>query len=151
MKNLIFSFILIVFCFSTLSANPIKYEERLNTLKKIKLLEFMELNEQKGNKLIIILESFDRKKHRLHEKLRKLSTEIDDNYSDLSEKECKDINDKIIMLNDSLATIRIDKSHKIREILTEKEFTRFTLFEHKFVKELRKRLIKRKSRRRNKN
>jgi hypothetical protein len=151
MKNLIFSLLLICVATLSLSANPIKYEERLNTLKKVKLLEFMELNEEKGNKLLSILDSFDEKKHRLHEKLKELSIKIEDSFAEMTENECKEINNQIVAIHDSIANVKIEKSNRIRKLLSEKEFTKFTLFEYKFVKELRKRLIKRKSRRRNKN
>ena len=151
MKNLIFSLLFICVATLSLSANPLKYEERLNTLKKIKLLEFMELSEEKGNKLLTILDSFDEKKLRLLDKLRELSVKIEKSFSDMSEKECMEINNKIVDIHDSIASVKIEKSNRIRELLSEKEFTKFTLFEYKFVKELRKRLINRKSRRRNKN
>lgn len=124
--------------------------ERLNTIKKVKLIEFMELEESKSSKLLAIFDQYDKKEIELHEELKKLSKLIADSYEDYSNEDYKKVNNSLINLHKQIGDLKVDKSNEIRKLLTEKEFTKLSLFEYKFVKELRKRLIKRKLDKRNK-
>ncbi len=150
MKKLAFSiFVFILFSLLAIS-KPLKMNERLNTIKKVKLIEFMELEESKSSKLLAIFDQYDKKEIELHEELKKLSKLIADSYEDYSNEDYKKVNNSLINLHKQIGDLKVDKSNEIRKLLTEKEFTKLSLFEYKFVKELRKRLIKRKLDKRNK-
>jgi len=150
MKKLIYSTLVFVLLSSIAISKPLKMKERLNTIKKVKLIEFMELEESKSNKLLAIFDQYDTKEIELHEELKTLSKEIADSYEDYSNEDYKKVNNSLINLHEQIGDLKVDKSNEIRKLLTEKEFTKLSLFEYKFVKELRKRLIDRKLDKRNK-
>jgi hypothetical protein len=131
-------------------SKPLKMKERLNTIKKVKLIEFMELDESKSNKLLAVFDKYDKKEIELHDELKSLSNQIAKSYDDYSIEDYKNVNNSLINLHEQIGDLKVDKSNEIRTLLTEKEFTKLSLFEYKFVKELRKRLIKRKLDKRNK-
>lgn len=150
MKKLTFSIFVFILFSSLAISKPLKMKERLNTIKKVKLIEFMELDESKSSKLLVIFDQYDKKEIELHEELKTLSKQIADSYEDYSNEDYKKVNNSLINIHEQIGDLKVDKSNEIRKILTEKEFTKLSLFEYKFVKELRKRLIKRKLDKRNK-
>lgn len=142
MKKLTYSIsILFILSVSALISQPRKMHERMTTLKKVKLLEFLDLEESVANKVIIKIDSYKDQlrdaKEEMREKGRKIYNELDD----LSETEVKKQNDELIKLQKRIADIHQERLESMRTILNEQQFAKYQIFELKFAEEIRKHLI----------
>lgn len=142
MKKLTYSIsILFILSVSALISQPRKMHERMTTLKKVKLLEFLDLEESVANKVIMKIDSYEDQlrdaKEEMREKGRKIYNELDD----LSETEVKKQNDELIKLQKRIADIHQERLESMRTILNEQQFAKYQIFELKFAEEIRKHLI----------
>lgn len=141
MKNLVYSFILIIFIQALAYSQPLKMHERLLTVKKVKLMEYMNLEESKANKLLVIVTKYENELRDANEKIKNLSEKLDKDLNNLSESELKKRNDELSENIANISNINNNKSKEARSLLTEKEFAKFQIFEYKFALELRKHLF----------
>lgn len=141
MKNLTYSIIIFVLVTSFALSQPMKMHERMLTIKKVKLLEYMDLNESKSDKLLVIVTKYENELRELNEKIKALSNKLGDDLEKLSDNELKKRNDELYSNLENIADIQKNKLNDARNALTEKEFAKFQIFELKFAHELRKHLF----------
>jgi hypothetical protein len=149
MKILVYSLLLAISFQFALFAQPMKMRERLLTVKKVKLVEYMKLPDEKANKLLNIVTKYDNKLDELNEKVRVLSENLEEDINNLSDEELKKRNNEIVEKLTQISEAHTNRLNETRKILTEKEFARFQVFEYKFALELRKHLLKDRKNRRN--
>ena len=147
MKTLIFSILFVIFANCIAYSQPMKMHERMLTIKKIKLLEYIELDEKKADKLLILVTKYENEIRDLNEKIRKMSEDIDNQINSLSDSELKKKNDELYSSVEKIGTIQKSKLEEARKFLSEKEFAKFQIFELKFAHELRKHLFENKKKR----
>ena len=147
MKNLIYSLIIFLFLTSLLQSQPLKMHERMLTIKKVKLLEFMELEESKSDKLLITVTKYENQLRDLNEKIKELSKKLGEDLEKLKENKIKKRNDELYNKLEEISNIQKNKLKEVRSYLDEKEFAKFQIFELKFAHELRKHLFENRKKR----
>lgn len=141
MKHLICSiFVLIIFT-TNIFSQPIKMHERMLTIKKVKLLEYLDIDESKSDKLLILVTKYENNLRDVNENIKSLGKRLGEELDNLSEKELKKRNDELYNQLEIISQIHKDKLSEARTILSEKEFAKFQIFELKFAHELRKYLF----------
>lgn len=147
LRNLSLFIIVSGFLFSLSSkaiAQPaIRAKERVEQLKKIKMLDFLELDERKADKLLIAYNKADKRIDGVHEKLEEANKKlVEMTESGAADDELRKENEKVLGLMDDLHSAHKAKMMDIKSILSEQEFSKFLIFEANFNKELRKILFK---------
>jgi len=134
-------FLIIALPIYALSGPLNKMDERVKTLKKIKLIEFLNLDEAKAEKLLIKYNSMQKVIESKIEEIEKTGIEIENALeSKKSDEELRKINDKFVKQADELHKINQSNTEQIRTMLDEKEFAKFLVFELKFRSELKESL-----------
>ena len=116
--------------------------ERMNTIKKVKLLELLDLDEQKSDKFLLLFNKYEKEFHALKEKMdlvmaeMKLLVKSDGNNAKINEKITEMFN-----LREKFMVMQKEKDDKVRKILDDKQFARYLIFEHEFVHELRRQMF----------
>jgi|APTNR8051073442_1049403.scaffolds.fasta_scaffold07396_5 hypothetical protein len=149
MKTLIYNIVIFLLASIFAFSQPLKMHERMLTLKKVKLLEYMDLNESKSDKLLIIVTKYENELRDLNEKIKSLSKKLGEDLEKLSENELKKRNDELYSNLEKISNIQKDKLNEARSLLSEKEFAKFQMFELKFAHELRKHLFENRKKRKN--
>jgi len=141
-KSLIFVFLLL------LSTNPLtskdgKMAERVKTLKKIKMLEYMKLDEKTADKLMTVMNDYDAKMDAIFKDLGSISDRLEN-----AVEVAKNKNESILLSNamiekyEEMGNTMRKKTQSVRKILSDEDFARFVLFESKFNRELRHKIYK---------
>lgn len=149
MKNLICSLLFFVFLPICAFSQPMKMHERMLTIKKVKLLEYLELDIDKSDKILILVTKYENELRDVNESIKKLSEKLNDDLNSLSENDLKKRNDELYNKLEKISTIQKSKLSDARGILNEKEFAKFQIFELKFAHELRKYLFDNRKQRKN--
>ena len=149
MKNLTYSIIIFLLATTFTFSQPMKMHERMLTVKKVKLLEYMDLNEAKSDKLLIIVTKYENELRDLNEKIKSLSEKLSNDLEKLSDSDLKKRNDELYNNLANISNIQKNKLNEARSTLTEKEFAKFQIFELKFAHELRKHLFENRKKRKN--
>lgn len=149
MKTLICSIILLISFSTNGISQPLKMHERMLTIKKVKLLEYMELDQNKADKLLVIVTKYENNIREINEKIKSLGKKLGDDIDKLSDKELKKRNDELFNQLEQITNIQKNKLIEARALLTEKEFAKFQIFELKFAHELRKYLFENRKKRKN--
>lgn len=122
-----------------------RMKERIMSMKKVKMLDILELSEEKTDKFLA-------KFNPAEKKIMEISKSLDENARDmrelLEEKSVKsgDLKQKseaILKLQEDLHNAIEDKFKSVQTVLSEEEFAKFVVFERLFQEELRKRLMNR--------
>lgn len=127
-----------------LSAQPAeKARERIQQVKKIKLLDVLQLDEKASEKF---LSKYNYWEKQIQDKRDDLDNHYDDLESSLKRNAGKEeINQKtseILRLRNELNNLHQEKMKAMRSVLDEIQFGKYVLFENKFMKELQSILIK---------
>lgn len=149
MKNLTYSIILFLLATTFAISQPLKMHERMLTIKKVKLLEYMGLDEAKSDKILVLVTKYENELRDLNEKIKSLSKKLSEDLESLSENDLKKRNDELYNNLEKISAIQKNKLNEARSILSEKEFAKFQIFELKFAHELRKHLFENRKKRKN--
>lgn len=143
LKRIVF-FIFIFTSFSMFAEPTNRLKERIKTLKKVKLIEILDLSEDKSEKFMI--------KYNIYQsKIDSKNTEVDnaiqelENVASIKNSKIEIIKLKTNLLqkvqNELVFTIQ-ERDKEIKSILNEVEFAKYLVFERKFANELRKSLLR---------
>jgi len=143
-----FSFLLMmVLAFSFIDLvsqdNP-KSRERIETAKKVKLLEILDLNESESEKFLVKYNSAEKlvkeKNELFHKYTQELMQLLDDKAST---KELSDKSAAVINAQKELHSAVENKISSMKSILSEQNFAKFLVFDMQFNQRLRKMLFER--------
>ena len=119
-----------------------KMRERVRTMKKIKLIEVLDLSEDKLDKFIVKYSVAEKKMEKQMKDFDIVEKKLRLAIKDENEKE---ISEYILKFQESRKKIQKADAEKInmaRELLSDVEFAKFLIFEKVFRKELSKRLFR---------
>ncbi len=117
--------------------------ERIEMLKKMKMLDVLNLDEKTAEQFIIKYNASENKVEKLREQLHSAMKDL--RYAlhqDQHDAEIKKLTDKLLELNKKTDHAVQEKAENIRKILSVNEFARYVLFEVRFHKELREMLFR---------
>jgi|GEM_PF-2355211 len=154
MKKLL-AFILIIITLSVgLNAQSgNQFRERVKTLKKVKMLEHLDLSTEKADQLILEFNSIEDRmedaNRLLKEAVKSLEAKIKESENDaekakLSADQLRELSNDVKQKTEALLNLQKQKMEEFEKILDDFEFAKFIIFEHKFREELEKRLSNRK-------
>jgi Spy/CpxP family protein refolding chaperone len=119
-----------------------KAMERISTFKKIKLLEILDLNEDKSNEFIIALTKFDRNEGKLRKEKKELGKKLTSAIKDEHESRVKELLIEVEQHYMAMAENMKARMEKMKSILTPIQLAKFIVFNERFRHELGKRLLK---------
>lgn len=120
---------------------PPKAMEKIETVKKVKLLEVLELPEADAEKVLIKYNSYENK---IKEMTKKIDEAIDKLNEAVREEDYKNIdklNDDFLRQKKELDAALDEKMNGMKQILTKEQFAKYILFERKFQEELRRAIM----------
>jgi len=120
---------------------PPKAMERISSLKKVKLLEVLNLSESEADKFLVKYNSYEKdiqnKMKSLEEKSRELHQAINSKSKDLEK-----ITREYISLKTDLDNTVNQKLMDMKNYLTTEQYAKYLLFERNFQNELRKSVMR---------
>jgi len=125
------------------SEPPFRAKERIEQLKKIKLLDLLELDEERSAKFLSKYNELDRKSEELKLEMEH-ETEVLELLikSDASKEEISKQTTKVIDMQQKFHKSLNDKLKEIKPLLSEIEYAKFVVFESRFHDEVRKIIMK---------
>jgi hypothetical protein len=127
------------------SQPPHKAKERIEQIKKMKLLDILNLDEAAAEKFITKYTTYENK---VNEKRQALDEVTDELQKSVRKKESKDDVSKLtksyLDLQKQFFDAIADKTKAMSSILNEEEYAKFLIFENEFPKELQKVLFEKK-------
>ncbi|MGA2298984.1 MAG: hypothetical protein ABSG15_15675 [FCB group bacterium] len=144
-KNLILAACLLFAVTSISFAQPAnKAKERISMMKKMKLLEILNLDEAQADKFITQYTSWEKKMEEQRNAVDKASQDLGKSIKgDASNDEISKKSDVLIETQTKLQGIYFDKLKAMKSILNTKEYGKYLVFEDRFMKELQRILFKR--------
>jgi len=113
----------------------LRTKERMDMIKKMKLIEVLGLEGERAEKFLLRYNSFDKKIEENRRNMRKATRELDEAIS----KNAKDITVKtnaLINLQEEFNRLQVEKLRGMKSELSDIEYAKFVSFENKFVREL---------------
>ncbi|MCL2039140.1 MAG: hypothetical protein FWG85_01775 [Bacteroidetes bacterium] len=112
-----------------------KAKERMDVVKKMKMLEAMDLDETKSEKFLVKLNAhnkqIDEKRKQQKEVVAKLNEAVKNNSKDIN-----NLNDQLLNLHNEIHKLNVEKNQELRGVLSEAEFSKYLVFENKFMGEV---------------
>lgn len=154
MKNLAYKiFLLLILTTFSLSLfsqpRSEKIRARIQTMKKVKLLDVLELDEATSEKLLIKYNTYEDKFENKLKEFDDVEQKLEDAVKSGNSSVINETTQKFLEIKTEITSISEEKDAAIREILSDQKFAIYLIFEKRFRKELSKELIKRGRRRRN--
>ncbi|MBI5324762.1 MAG: hypothetical protein HZB41_05735 [Ignavibacteriae bacterium] len=119
-----------------------KAKERIAMMKKMKLLEILNLDEQNSEKFLIKYTIYEKKVDEQRMAVDAVADELGEAIKkDASKDEIANLTDKLINSQSKLNEVYLEKLRAFKTVLEPKEYAKFLVFESKFMKELQKILL----------
>jgi len=113
----------------------LKTKERMDAIKKMKLIEVLELNDEKAEKFLLKYNSYEKRIEENRRKMRAAVRELEDaiakNSNDITAK-----TNQLLTLQEEFNRLNLEKLRGMKSELTDIEYAKFVNFENKFVREL---------------
>lgn len=122
---------------------PLRAMERIQSLKKIKLLEILELNEADADKFIVKFNEYEKNVLDKFKNLEDASNELQKAIENNDYKNIDKLNDNYILANKELNQAIQDKFDNVKKILPKEKFAKYLVFERRFQNEVRRQVFKR--------
>lgn len=131
--------LIILFCYNPSVAQSQKVKERLDIIKKMKLMDALELDDKTEEKVLQAYSDWENKIETQNDKLTDAAKDLNNalNKSN-SDKTILKLTDDYMKLQAQLQAMIVDKNKEIRKIVGARNFAKFIVFEHFFNIELRK-------------
>jgi len=133
----------LAFGFTYSQKPPKKAIERIQSLKKIKLLEVLELNEAESDKFLVKYNEYEKNVLDKYKKLEDATEELHKAIIDEDYKNIDKLSENYIIANKELNQSIQDKYENIKKLLPKEKFAKYLIFERRFQEELRKQIFKR--------
>jgi len=116
--------------------------ERINTYKKIKLLEILDLKEGQSDKFLIVYSKYDKIERKLQEEVREATDDLEKAIRGENEGEVKKLLKELVDKKKELLDNMLERHEEFKKMLTEIQFAKYIVFNEKFKHELGRRLLK---------
>ncbi len=123
-----------------------KAKERIEQLKKIRLIDILELDETGAEKFFARYNQYQKKVEEARANLHDAVEDLERNVQSKSGKEYSRKADIVIEKQTALANAIAEKLRAMKTILTEEQYGKFIVFENNFAAQLQKMLMERKQR-----
>ena len=145
-RSFILSAIILFLCAGMLFAQPPrKAKERMDQLKKIKLLEYLDLKDDEADKFLTKYSYYEK---RMDETFFAMGDAIAELKEAIKKKASKDkINDctkKVSDVQNGMVQLMQEKQTVMATVLSDINYAKYLVFEHEFHKEMQKVLMKKK-------
>ncbi len=139
--------IVLSFTFSVNAQPPERMGERMQALKKIKLLEILDLKEEESDKFLIKYNALEKNIKEKQYQLRDVSDDLEDALRDNGDdKELAELSSKVIKAHKDFQDAVSKRFTEIKEVLNDKQFAQYLVFEKKFLDKVKEILKDRKDR-----
>lgn len=136
-----FVVLLLAFILSAHAQPPEKMGERMQALKKIKLLEVLDLKEEESDKFLIKYNAVEKNIRDKQDQLRDISEDLEDALRDgKNDKELAILNSKLLKAHQDFQDANSKRFTDIREVLSETQFAKYLIFEKKFLEKMKEML-----------
>ncbi len=145
-RSILFSLILfMLISVSESNAQPEgRAKEKIKQIKKMKLLEVLKLSEEEADKFIVKYSSWENKLEDQKDIVDKTSDDLMDALKDdASIDDIKKLTQKLLNEQEKFAAMNIDKMKAMKEILDDKNYAKYIVFEDRFFKELTEMMMRR--------
>lgn len=142
-KNYAILIFIITLSTSLVFAQPAnKAKERIAMMKKMKLLEILNLDEQNSEKFMVKYSVYEKKVEEQRMAVDATADELGAAIKkDASKEDIANLTDKLINNQAKLNDVYLEKLKAFKTVLEPKEYAKFLVFESKFMKELQKILM----------
>lgn len=128
----------------TEAQQPKKPKERIKQIKKMKLLEVLKLSEEESDKFLVKYTSWENKLEEQKEIIDKISDELFEALkANSSIEEIKKLSQKLLVEQEKFSNMNIEKLKAMKEILDDKNYAKYLVFEDRFFKELSEMMMRR--------
>jgi len=121
-----------------------KPKERIKQIKKMKLLEILKLSEEESDKFLVKYTAWENKLEDQKEIVDKTSEELFEALKDdASIEDIKKLSQKLLGEQEKFGNMQIEKMKAMKDILDDKNYAKYLVFEDRFFKELSEMMMKR--------
>ena len=120
-----------------------KGRERLEQLKKIKLLEILDLKEEQADKFLVKYSAGEKTIADLREKMMKNSDDLREALAQKSSSDIKSKTEEHLKIMESMQNAILENNKAIRATLDDTQFAKYLLFEDQFMHKLQKAIMNR--------
>ena len=145
MKKLVFSFLILTLAMN-LVAQPKRAKERISTLKKVKLLEVLDLDESTSEKVLLKYNAWENKIEDQMKKIDEVEEDLVKAIKKGNKEDIKNILSKFEKERDKIVQIAMERDKDMKSILTDEQYAKYLIFEKRFRRELGEQLMKRRGR-----
>jgi len=131
--------LLFVFAFASLvnaQGKAIKTKERIDMIKKMKLIDILELDDDKAEKFLLKYNSYDKKIEENRKKIRTTTNELESAITKNNSNEIVAKTNDLLKLQEELNKLTLEKLRGMKSVLSDVEYAKFVNFENKFVRKL---------------
>lgn len=141
--SIIFSFLAILILTNISFSQPARrHWERIEQIKKVKLLDILELDEETSTKFLAKYNEIERKikekSEELEQAIEKLNNRIQENAPS---QELTKVTEQVLNIQKELQNLHLSKITEMKSILDEKRYAKFIVFENTFHKDLQRKVI----------
>ncbi|MFH1049749.1 MAG: hypothetical protein V1779_02325 [bacterium] len=123
---------------------PGKPKERIKQIKKMKLLEVLRLSEEEADKFLVKYTSWENKIEDQKDLVDKISDDLLNALKDdASIEDIKKLSQRLLSEQEKFGMMQIDKMKAMKEILDDKNYAKYLVFEDRFFKELSEMMMRR--------
>ncbi|MBI3258190.1 MAG: hypothetical protein HYZ54_01725 [Ignavibacteriae bacterium] len=121
-----------------------KAKERIQQLKKIRLIDILELDEASAEKFFARYNQYQKTVEDARANLKEAVADLEKNVQSKSSKEYSRKADLVVEKQTALANAVSERLKAMKSILTEEQYAKFIVFENNFAGQLQKMLMERK-------
>lgn len=125
---------------------PRKAQERLDLIKKMKLLEVLELDETTGEKFLLKYNAAESKIKEIDMQINDISDDLRKSIRKEDKQKNSELTNQLIAKQKEFFDAQIEKLNSVKSVLSEEQFAKYVLFENNFPKMIRKFLMDREKR-----
>ena len=144
MKMIITLSLFIAFTFSQPPGVSDRDHENVRMMKKWKLIEYLDLNEEQSEKFFVMVNAFQKEMKTIHKKKKKLREDIHEMLEEdkLNDNKVEGLIDKFFNNESEIQELRRKHHKEIDEVLTAEQTIKYLIFDHKFKKRIKDQLLK---------
>lgn len=122
---------------------PPKAMEKIQTMKKVKLLEVLELPEADADKVLVKYSSYENKIIEATRRTDDITEKLNEAVKGDDYKNIEKLNDDFMKARKDLDNALDERMNGMKQILTKEQFAKYLVFERKFQEELRRAIMER--------